>query len=76
MARFVGGSSRLRRSHNRILARLVDINLLTVFVGNIFVIGSTAFVKRFKEELTIVVWAAILPPLRNSVIVGAVCSME
>jgi len=68
VARLVSNSSRLRRSHRD---RIVDINLFTLFLGDSAVIGSTAFIKRFKEELTIVVWTAILPPHRNSVIVGA-----
>jgi hypothetical protein len=73
VARLVSNSSRLRRSYRD---RIVDINLLTFFLGDSAVIGSTAFIKRFKEELTIVVWAVILPPHRNSVIVCAVCLLE
>jgi len=68
VARLVSNSSRLRRSHRD---RIIDIKLFTFFLGDSAVIGSTAFIKRFKEILTIVVWTAVLPPHRNSVIVCA-----
>ena len=73
MTRAVTGSSPTRA---RVLVHVVDINLLALILWEIFVVCITAFVISFKEELAIVVGAAILPSRGNIVIVRAVCGNE
>ncbi len=67
MTRAVTGSS-----PTRVLVHVVDINLLALILWDSFEVCITAFVRRFKEELTIEVGAAILPSRGNVVIVRAV----
>ncbi len=59
---------------SRVRFTVVDIDLLTG--RSTFVILLTAFFRRFEEELTVVVGAAILPSRGNIVIVRAVLAME
>ena len=63
------GSGSSRRCHSRV----INITLQTLLLWDSFEIFLTAFVIGLKEELTIVVWTAILPSVGNSIIVGAVC---
>jgi hypothetical protein len=69
MTRAVTGSSPTRA---RVLVHVVDINLLALILWDAFVVYITAFIRRLKEELTIVVGAAILPSWGNIVIVRAI----
>ena len=70
MTRVICSSSRLSRRG------IVDINHHTVLLRQAIVILVAAVVRRLKKQLAIVVWATILPCIRNVKVVGAVLSMK
>ena len=55
---------------------VVDIDNITHFCWETFVILSTAIRRRFKEELAVIVWASRLPSSGNVASVGTVCVVD